>query len=75
MRAKFGHDPTVVSKKRGTERQTDTHRQTDKGTLDLYIVDKLVRILWETCVKLNTTQNLQRYQFIVCSPQSVKMRP
>ena len=34
MRAKFGCGPTVVSKNRGV--QTHTHRQTDKGTLQLY---------------------------------------
>ena len=41
MCAKFGCGPTVVSKKRegGTDRHT--YRQTDKGTLQLYIVDYL----------------------------------
>ena len=39
MCAKFGCVPTVVSK-RGGHRQTD--RQTDKGTLQLYIVDKSI---------------------------------
>ena len=34
MRAKFGCDPTVVSKK-----NWGTDRQTDKGTLQLYIVE------------------------------------
>ena len=35
MCAKFGCGLTVVSKKRGIQ----TDRQTDKGTLQLYIVD------------------------------------
>ena len=35
MCAKFGCGPTVVSKKKGVQ----TDRQTDKGTLQLYIVD------------------------------------
>ena len=35
MRAKCGCDPTVVSKKEGVQ----TDRQTDKGTLQLYIVE------------------------------------
>ena len=34
MCAKFGYGPTVVSKKKG-----GGYRQTDKGTLQLYIVD------------------------------------
>ena len=38
MCAKFGCGPTVVSKKKGG-RETQTDRQTDKGTLQLYIVD------------------------------------
>ena len=37
MCAKFGCGPTVVSKKRGVQ----TDRQTDKGTLQLYIVDSI----------------------------------
>ena len=37
MRAKFGCDPMVVSKKTGVQ----TDRQTDKGTLQLYIVDSI----------------------------------
>ena len=35
MCAKFGCGPTVVSKKKG-----GTDRQTDKGTLQLYLVDE-----------------------------------
>ena len=35
--AKFGCGTTVVSKKRGVQ----THTQTDKGTLQLYIVDRV----------------------------------
>ena len=38
MCAKFGCGPTVVSKKKGG------YRQTDKGTLQLYIVDFHVNV-------------------------------
>ena len=40
MCTKFGCGPTVVSKKKGTDRHTDrqTDRQTDKGKLQLYII-------------------------------------
>ena len=39
MCAKFGRDPTVVSKRGGGGRYRHTHIQTDKGTLQLYIVE------------------------------------
>ena len=46
MCAKFGCGPTVVSKKRGV-----TDRQTDKGMLQLYIVDKNMSKLSDVVMK------------------------
>ena len=54
MCAKFGCGPTVVSKKKRGYRHTDRHtgRQTDKGMLQLYIVDKNMSKLSDVVDKL-----------------------
>ena len=59
MRAKFGCSQTVVSKKGGTYTQTPTHRH--KGTLQLYIVDKIftcrrIAIKSSASAQLNATK-------------------